>query len=156
MSEAGALEDESSPAEVAGSLLVFRAGGTTLGIETSFVERLVADDLPRTAVPGAPAHILGVINHRGAAIAVLDLLTFLALPPADDPTRRLVVVRAAGMGAAIPVQAIGGIERVEFDFARLEDAGALDHTRGLLDLESGPVYVLDLPQLLQAAAARPS
>ncbi len=34
-----------------------------------------------TLVPGAPAELLGVINHRGRICSVLDLVGLLGLPP---------------------------------------------------------------------------
>lgn len=132
-----------------------RIGETQLGIETSFVERLLADDLPRTQVPGAPAHVLGVINHRGAAVAVFDVLGFLGVAKGEAASQRLVVVRAAAMSAAIPVDSVTGIRRVPMsELRRGEDSGALPHTLGLFDLEEVPTHLLDLPRLLQAAAAR--
>lgn len=137
------------------SLLVIRIGQIQLGIETTFVERLLADDLPRTQVPGAPAHVLGVINYRGAAVAVFDVPAFLGLSVEDVPNKRLVVVRAGAMSAAIPVHVVTGIRRVPMSSLRRgEDSGALPHTQGLFDLEEVPTHLLDLPRLLQAAAAR--
>jgi chemotaxis signal transduction protein len=137
------------------SLLVVRIGEAQLGIKTAFVERLLADDLPRTQVPGAPAHVLGVVNFRGAAVAVFDVLAFLGMPPPDAPSKRLVVVRAASMSAAIPVHVVKGIRRIPMSSLRRgEESGALPHTLGLFDLDEVPTHLLDLPRLLQAAAAR--
>jgi len=151
----GAREGPQDTEGLEESLLVVRIGETQLGIETSFVERLLANDLPRTQVPGAPSHVLGVINHRGAAVAVFDVLGFLGIPCGDEKAKRLVVVRAASMSAAIPVHSITGIRRVPMsELRRGEDSGALPHTLGLFDLGEVPTHLLDLPRLLQAAAAR--
>src|SRR5437762_13989481 len=63
------------------AILVFGLGTERYAIELS----LLAEVFPFrgcTAVPGAPAHLLGVINVRGDFRAVLDLRRPLNLAPA--------------------------------------------------------------------------
>ncbi len=89
-------EEVSAPAETL-DLLVFSLGGERYGIEAAHVvDVLRLREL--TPVPGTPPFVLGVMNHRGRIVAVLDLPKLLELPghgSAEDS--RVVAVEAGGM-----------------------------------------------------------
>jgi len=89
------------------------------------------------------------IARRGRALPILDAEAFLDLPRASE-RGRLVVLRAADMSVALPVQRIRGIRSLA---ARPAEPG-LRFALGLVDLEEGAAQVLDVPALLRAAAAR--
>lgn len=46
-----------------------------------------------TRIPGAPGTIVGLINHRGAVVIVVDLGRLLGRPKLTAPDHRLVIVR---------------------------------------------------------------
>ncbi len=76
-------------------VLTFDLGGERFAIEATSVREIV-DLLPETSVPGAPALVDTVVNHRGRIVPVADLraaFAMVAAPPTADS--RLVVVEHA-------------------------------------------------------------
>ncbi|MCH9672946.1 MAG: chemotaxis protein CheW [Gammaproteobacteria bacterium] len=53
------------------SWVTFRVGRTDYGAPVADVEQVLPDQCV-TLVPGAPAHVLGVIHHRGKIVTVVD------------------------------------------------------------------------------------
>lgn len=73
-------------------VLTFDLGGERFAIEATLVREIV-ELLPETKVPGAPALVDTVVNHRGRIVPVADLraaFAMVAAPPTAE--RRLVVV----------------------------------------------------------------
>ena len=76
-------------------VLSFDLGGESFAIEAVLVREIV-DPLPETRVPGAPALVDRVVNHRGRIVPVADLreaFAMVAAPPGAES--RLVVVELA-------------------------------------------------------------
>lgn len=75
-----------------GQFVTLGLGSETFGIDVSAV-REILDYRVITALPNAPAFLLGMIDVRGSTVPVLDLRTKLGLPrvPATDQTRILVL-----------------------------------------------------------------
>lgn len=131
------------------ALLLLDLGEDCYAIPAGQVEIVLRNDLPRTEIPTAPAHVPAVVNHRGRALPILDAEAFLDLPRASE-RGRLVVLKAAEMSVALPVQRIRGIRSLS---TRPAEPG-LRFALGLVDLEEGAAQILDVPALLRAAAAR--
>lgn len=78
-------------------------------ITDATVELRACSEVQLTRVPGSPAYVRGVINHRGSIIPVVDTRVLLGLPTAAEQTARL--------GATLsdlsrePSELIGSIER---------------------------------------------
>jgi purine-binding chemotaxis protein CheW len=70
----------------------------------------ILDARDAAPLPRAPAHLLGLIDRRGASVPVVDLRRLLGLPErADTPDTRIIVLGLAaqapaedGPGAALP------------------------------------------------------
>ncbi|MBI4560530.1 MAG: chemotaxis protein CheW [Candidatus Rokubacteria bacterium] len=110
------LEEAGAPAEVL-ELLVLSLAGERYGIETAYVlEVLPLREL--TPVPCTPAFVLGVVNHRGRILPVLDLrrLFELAGQGATEGSRA-VAVEAGGMTFGILADAVTGVVRIGVDAA---------------------------------------
>ena len=71
-----------------------------LGPETYAVPLLQVQEIrqytPATRIPNAPSYVIGVINLRGAIIAVVDLRPRLGLPALNDEEQSIVVVANVG------------------------------------------------------------
>jgi purine-binding chemotaxis protein CheW len=93
-------------------LLVFSLAGERYGIETEHVlETMSLREL--TPVPCTPPLILGVINHRGRILPVLDLRRLLELQGQGvPPGSRVVAVEAGGMTFGILAEALVGTTHV--------------------------------------------
>ena len=104
--------EEAPEAAAALDLLVFSLGGERYGIETEHaVEVIPVQDL--VPVPCTPPFILGVVNHRGQVLPVLDIRRLSGLPgQAAGEGGRAVVVRAGGMTLGISAGAVEGTVQV--------------------------------------------
>ncbi len=130
------------------SLLVFSLAGERYGIETVHV----VEAMPLRAVtpiPGVPALIRGVLNHRGRLLAVLDIRPLLNLPTGRGLGERswVVAVEAAGTRIGIAAEAIEGTVEVaarQMTPPATSPGGAPSVLRGVL---GGMIGVLDLEAL---------
>lgn len=100
-----------APTEVL-DLLVFFLAGERYGIETAHVLEVVPlREL--TPVPCTPSFVLGVINHRGRILPVLDLRRLFELAGQGiTEGSRIVAVEAGGMTFGIFADAVAGTVRV--------------------------------------------
>lgn len=74
--------------------VTFRLGDEIYGIDVLQVQEVlrVTEISP---VPGAPNHVLGIINLRGNVVTVLDARNRFGLPPKEtDDASRIIVVDA--------------------------------------------------------------
>ena len=129
-------------------LLVFSVGAERYGIETDHVVEVIPlREL--TPVPCTPASILGVVNHRGRILPVLDLRRLFDL--ADQGVAegsRVVAVEARGMTFGIFAGAVTGTVRVGGDEVAPSPATSAADRQGLIRGVTGEmVAVLDLDAL---------
>jgi len=129
-------------------LLVFSVGAERYGIETDHVVEVIPlREL--TPVPCTPASILGVVNHRGRILPVLDLRRLFDL--ADQGVAegsRVVAVEARGMTFGIFAGAVTGTVRVAGDEVAPSPATSAADRQGLIRGVTGEmVAVLDLDAL---------
>ncbi|MBI4610394.1 MAG: purine-binding chemotaxis protein CheW [Candidatus Rokubacteria bacterium] len=105
------LEEAPTPTEVL-ELLVFSLSGERYGIETAHVLEVVTlREL--TPVPCTPSFVLGVVNHRGRILSVLDLRRLFDLAGQGvTEGSRVVAVEAGGMRFGIFADAVAGTMRV--------------------------------------------
>jgi purine-binding chemotaxis protein CheW len=117
---------------------------------------------PVFRIPEAPAHLMGLIDVRGRAVAVIDLRTRLGLPrvAADDNTRIVVLdVAIEGRRLALGLVADRVFEVITLDTRQIEqppDIGMRwhsDYIRGIGRRLDSFVVVLDLVRLFSGDAA---
>ncbi|MGO4479320.1 chemotaxis protein CheW [Massilia sp. 2TAF26] len=101
-------------------VLAFDCAGERYAFETCWVERTLPMQ-PLTALPGMPAHIVGITMVEGEVLAVLDLRVLLALAIKDlvEPGG-LVVLRGEGSRFALMADALVGVHKLP--------ASGLDHS----------------------------
>jgi len=71
--------------------LTFDIQNDRYGIRVSHIE-VVLEMLPITRVPNSAASILGVINHRGAVVPVVDLHTVFGLAPQEPKPGSSIII----------------------------------------------------------------
>jgi purine-binding chemotaxis protein CheW len=83
-------------------VVTFNADRSLYAVPVSRVQEIL-DLRPVAAMPNAPAHLVGIIDLRGANIPVVDLRCLLGRPPGEDTaqSRILVVWLAYGSGRVI-------------------------------------------------------
>jgi chemotaxis signal transduction protein len=77
-------------------------------------------------IPGAPAHVLGVVHLRGRIVTVVDLAALLAIAgPASEGDPRLVIVTVRAYVFAFQVDATLGLWPVVGELAAVTTDGPL-------------------------------
>jgi len=103
---------EAPPITAVLDLVVCALAGEHYGIDMRHVLEVTAMR-ELTAVPCTPPFVLGVVNHRGRLLAVLDLCQLFALAPQGVTESSLVVaVQAGGMTFGLLTEAVLGIIQV--------------------------------------------
>jgi len=108
------LEEAGAPAAML-ELLVLSLAGERYGIETAHVlEVLPLREL--TPVPCTPSFVLGVMNHRGRILPVLDLRRLFDLTgQGATEGSRAVAVEAGGMTFGILADGVTGVVGIGVD-----------------------------------------
>lgn len=134
-----------------GRACVFALAGERFAADIRHTREVVV--LPeRTAVPRAPAHILGVANLRGNVVPIVDIGFALGLPPRPaSETLRNIVLEDAGIQIAVPTDEVLGLELVD-DIRPMAASHYGELAVGLLRRSDGTVAtLLDIPRLIDAA-----
>lgn len=129
-------------------LLVFSLSGERYGIETTHVlEVIPLGDLTR--VPCTPPFVLGVVNHRGRILSVLDFRRLFELPGQElNQGGRIVAVEAGGMTFGIFADAVDGLVRLGTEEVAPPLAALTgDRQTFLRGVTAGMVAVVDLESL---------
>lgn len=75
-------------------LMTLRLGGQLFGIDLG-ATRVVVPLAGIAVVPGAPSHVLGVMNHRGGIVPVIDLRAPLGLQAGPlEPDAKVMIVES--------------------------------------------------------------
>lgn len=131
-------------------LLVFSLGAERYGIETAcVVDVLRSPELTR--VPCTPPFVLGVVNHRGRIVPVLDLQRlFRRAGPGAPAESRVVTVEARGMSFGILAAAVTGSIRIGADDLAPPPAALVGSGSSLVrGVTADMVAVLDVDALVR-------
>ena len=94
---------------IGNQVVTFRVDGRAFGVDVGAV-REIKGWQPTTPLPNSAQHVLGVINLRGAIIAVYDLRQRLGLGPASISRASVVIVVDLGERfAGVLVDAVSDI-----------------------------------------------
>ncbi|WP_210530863.1 chemotaxis protein CheW [Rubellimicrobium arenae] len=121
-----------------GPVVTFGLGDSLFALPVALVQEIL-DPRPVSRLPNAPAHLLGVIDVRGASVAVIDLRILLGEPArADEPDTRIMVLQIPKSGDALLValRVDRVIEVAGLDDDRLEplaEAGFLDWDQRMVE-----------------------
>jgi len=141
------MEEARTPAEPL-ELLVFSLAGERYGIETAHVLEVVPLR-GLTSVPCTPPFLLGVVNHRGRILPVLDLRRLFELAGQGIAKGgRVVAVAVGGMAFGIFADAVAGSVRLGADEVAPPPVSlARDRQAFIRGITGGMVAVLDLEAL---------
>lgn len=137
--------------------LAMRVGDETFAVPITRVRRLVrdADVVP---LPGAPGHLLGVVNVRGELITVYDLPALFGYPAVTHAGAGIVVIKGAEFEAGLAVTEIGGLMHLDESTvgappSRLP-AAVREMVQGTTSHEGKPLLFPDLDALFVQLDAR--
>jgi purine-binding chemotaxis protein CheW len=127
--------------------LAFQVGNETYGLTLLQVQE-IRSYTPATRIPNAPPYILGVINLRGAIIAVIDLRARLGLPPLDNSDSTIVVVvNINGKTYGLRGDAVSDVIEIQLDQIQTPPVTSLDENEkfisGLADVSNRVIMLLD-------------
>jgi purine-binding chemotaxis protein CheW len=156
--DAAAPDDAPERSSESLSMLTFRAGSAWFGVSAKTVEE-VCDACEPTPIPGSPSYLPGLMNLRGSAVPLLDLVRYLSLD-ASQPERergevrgRIVVVSTDSMRVGLTCDQVRGV--IDFEKEDLCPAGAAlggkleSYSRAEVHQPDGVLSILDLSALLK-------
>jgi purine-binding chemotaxis protein CheW len=94
-----------STAEATREVVRFRLCGEPFAVDAGCVLEAVGLHAP-TPVPGTPAHLLGVLNHRGRVLPVFDLRPLLVPHGERRELTDAIAVSVGGMTFAIAAEGV--------------------------------------------------
>ena len=137
-------------------VLTFVLGNETYGVDILRVQEIRGFSAV-TKIPHAPAHVLGVLNLRGAIVPIMDLRRRFALASAEFTPVTVVIVLSLNTEqgqreCGIVVDAVSDVVDVPQDAIRAapEVAGQerADFVAGLAQVEDRMLILLDAGELL--------
>jgi purine-binding chemotaxis protein CheW len=153
---------DSTVARVAGGpanaqYLTFRLGGETYGLNLLRVKE-IRGWTPVTGIPQSPAHVLGMLNLRGAVVPVLDLRVRLELASAEFTPKTVVIVLSLHLGDAVRecgvvVDSVSDV--VDLDAAAIRQPPALNghaltpYIIGVAECDGSLIMLLEAEGLLR-------
>ncbi len=128
------------------------AGGQNFCVEITQI-REIRRWTPVTILPHSPAHILGVINLRGAVIPIIDLATKLGFQASAPTERHVIIIVAIGERiVGLMVESVSEILGVDAGMVHETPRGAEDITtqsiQGVIPLDDDMTKIIDLTALL--------
>ena len=140
------------PRDTVGKNMVgFLVGDTHYAVDILRVREIV-NPLPLVAVPHTPTHVVGVADHRGQTVPIIDLHVRFGLPPAEVTRRtKWVISDVAGVDAGLWVDAVTSVFGVSTLEVRpppdLAVTPAARFIAGVAIVEGSLVFLLDLDRI---------
>ena len=137
-------------------VLSFRLGEETYGVDILTVKE-IRGWAPVTRIPQSSAHVLGVLNLRGAIVPIMDLRRLFSLESAEfTPVTVVIVMSLSTPGGhrecGIVVDAVSDVVDVPADSIRptpaLSGQANADFIAGLAQVEDQMLILLDATELL--------
>jgi purine-binding chemotaxis protein CheW len=132
------------------SLVGFRVGGVHYAADIMRVREIV-NPLPLVSVPHAPAFVLGVADHRGNVIPIVDLRSRFGLPPDSSGRGKWILAEALGRDVGLSVDEVTQVFGRPPEGVRpppeLARGPAGDFVHGVMSLHGELVFLLDLDRL---------
>ena len=139
-------------ADKGSELIAFSIGSQEFCISTTSV-REIRGWTPATALPHAPAFVLGVVNLRGLVLPIVDLAVRLGFPPTEPTVRHAIIVVEFGhQVAGLLVDGVSDIftaseEQIQPTPDIAAETAKL-YVRGVIPIEGRLVGVIDIANLL--------
>ena len=133
-------------------LLLFQAGPKTFAVPANSVREVVPFRRP-TRLPGAPSHVLGIVNMRGTVVTVIDLARRLGLDAQPSEGRCIVLVNRGARPVGLVVDGVRDVivaEENMIEQTRGGNSQALSElATGIVRLDGEMILILDLKLLVK-------
>lgn len=161
MSQKSATSDGDGKGTSSRQYLTFKLAGEEFGVGILKVQEIRGWSAV-TAIPQAPAWVLGVIDLRGVMVPVIDLRRCFALEPAEfGPATVVIVIRVAGDDEAprtmgLVVDAVSEVYDIDDKaYRELPDLGSSavkEVVQGLAHMDGKTLILLDAERIAASAA----
>jgi purine-binding chemotaxis protein CheW len=142
-----------TPESGADRLLIVELRGGLYGIDSGAVREIVAV-IEATRLPGAPAHVRGVVNLRGQLLTMVDVGHRLTGTPAATPDGSIVVVMSGERALGLLVDDVHDVQELHVVPTEREVLARADGLlTGLGRLGDEVVLVIDIPELFRQTLA---
>lgn len=142
-------DSTTAPEPPADRLLIVEVRGDLYGVDAGVVREIVVSPAA-TRLPGAPAHVRGVVNLRGQLLTVVDVAHRLTGSPTVAKEGSIVVVSNEDRVLGLLVEDVHDVQDVPVVAA---DRDMLSRADGLLTgvgrLGDEVVLVIDIPELVR-------
>lgn len=113
---------------------------------------------PLTRLPAAPSFLPGVFTHRGEVLPVLDIGQLVGQSPLPiRPSTRAAIVACGPWKVAVVSEGVEGlvsVARRTIEPPPAESTGVAEFMTAVARDREGPIAILDLPRLVEAARNR--
>jgi purine-binding chemotaxis protein CheW len=141
-----------APSETRPPHLLFACGARWYAVPAPLAAEVVT--FPElTRVPGAPVHLLGVFDHRGEVVPVVDLGQLVDGAP--QPSQRAVLVRVARGVVGLTASAVDDVADATGEFLPHGDSGVRRHLLGPVQAGGRSVLVIEPEGLFDFLGQRP-
>jgi purine-binding chemotaxis protein CheW len=142
-----------APDEGGTRLLIIELRGALYALDSTAVREIVTMP-PATRLPGAPAHVRGVVNLRGQLLTVVDLGQRLTRTPMEGGDGSVVVVMANDKVLGVLVDDVHDVQELPIADAEREVLARADGLlTGVGRLRDEVVLVVDIPELVRQTLA---
>ncbi|MFO0692297.1 MAG: chemotaxis protein CheW [Polyangiales bacterium] len=126
------IESSSRRGDRTKNLVGFQVGDVRYAVEI-FRVREIINPLPFVVLPHAPKVVLGVADHRGEVVPVIDLRPRFGLPQVPNTRKsRWIIVRTKAGSVGLAVDAVTDVFGTATEGQRnVPDLGAGDEARGI-------------------------
>ena len=140
---------------IARNLVAFEVGGVAYAVDIQRVREILRP-MPVVALPHLPPGVIGVVDHRGIVVPIVDLRERFSATPAGQPreVRWIIVTRGARMlGLVVDrVTAVLGADDTEAREAPAIAAGQRDRgIKAACAIGGRLVFVLDVDSVASVA-----
>ena len=130
-------------------VLIVELRGGLYGIDSTKVREIVAV-LDATRLPGAPAHVRGVVNLRGQLLTVVDLGHRLIGEPTVSAEGSIVVIASSDRVLGVLVEDVHDVQELHVVPTEREVLARADGLlTGVGRLGDEVVLVIDIPELVR-------
>ncbi len=142
-------------ASVEKNLVGFVVGEVQYAVDILRVREIIRP-LPLLALPHAPHAVIGVADHRGQVVPILEVRRRFGLDPALTTRRsKWILVDVDGRTIGLAVDTVSGVlAATDVDHRPAPALGMGDAARGIASVishQSGLVFVLDVDRVAAAA-----
>ena len=149
----GSIGTAPDPGSGAERVLIVEVREGLFGIDSTTVREIVPV-LEATRLPGAPAHVRGVVNLRGQLLTVVDLGHRLTGQPSTAAEGSIVVIMSSDRVLGVLVEDVHDVQELQVVPTERE---VLSRADGLLTgvgrLGDEVVLVIDIPELVRQTLA---